>query len=298
MAYTNLFRKLAQAWGVETEANTEFGALNAIAENPPFGTKTEIEYVELYSTTDWLAGGSLGGNEKNIYNRSMPDGSKINFIAGKKYAVNVSGKEFTFIAEAVDVNGTKVVKIGADLISLYEADFSVHKFAMYTSSARTTTIWHDDLCLHNFMPELSASAHGISLKVYEVNEVEIVKQLDTKFMPEGYPKVERKVVEIVPEQSVTGQEVGDITYTIPTIPDEIKTITPNSQSKYTAVVNSVKIPLNYYEEDGVVWISHNDYGDADFIQLYVDMGMLLSIEWAKELGETITLAIYAAQEVV
>ena len=181
MTILESFKKWASRWGKEIKGDNIAEVVSDFADNLPFGTKTEIEYVELYSTTDWLAGSTFG-NETNIYSRSIPDGTKINFIAGKKYTVNVSGKEFTFIAETVDVNGTEVIKIGADLISLYEADFSVHKFAMYTSSARTTTIWHDDLCLHNFMPELSASAHGISLKVCEVEEVEVVQQLDPKFV--------------------------------------------------------------------------------------------------------------------
>lgn len=149
------------------------------------------------------------------------------------------------------------------------------------------------------------TGNGISdalLDLYNNLPFSVKKPLDYKFMPEGYPKVEMKTVEIVPEQSVTGQympaEDGYPAGYSLNMPMDIGLLKVGG--KYTVVFNgktynveatsggseAVRLPL-----DGIHDIMYYEASNEP-------VEWVMSMMWEEDHGETITLAIYEKQEVV
>ena len=142
------------------------------------------------------------------------------------------------------------------------------------------------------------SGETITLAIYK--EQEVVKTIDSKFMPEGYPRVETETVEIVPEQSVTADRTinSGTKYT-----QQIGTDLPiNNGAKGKIVVNGKEYSASCVEYNGEYEHGKDFYNEADesvWASGVEEKGEFIwHLTWSVELGETITLAIYKEQEFV
>ena len=153
MAYTKLYEKLAKAWGCDCESNTEYGALKAIAENPPFGTKTEM--VEIVAKKTFEPGMNVGGVYETIV------ALDIFLEIGKKYKVILNDTEY--FVECFDDNGYPTIGQPSD-----GTGFTKYPFALYNSPGQ------------NALQMSKGTDSGGTIALYEVQET--VKQLDPKFV--------------------------------------------------------------------------------------------------------------------
>lgn len=152
MAYTNLFRKLANAWGIKTEANTEYGALEAIAENPPFGTKTEmVEILPEQSFTD-----NYDNEEESFYGGTY-DYFLLNVESGTEYTFIINGNKYSnkFIADG-DTRACEIYENG-------------HPIVYMDNNGGLNVDWAKEL------------GKTITLAIYE--EQEVVTPIDIKYLP-------------------------------------------------------------------------------------------------------------------
>lgn len=154
MAYTKLYEKLAKAWGCDCESNTEYGALKAIAENPPFGTKTEmVEIVPKKKVENFLT------SDNKSFTTIIA--SNVSLEIGKTYRVLFNDKEY--IAECYDDNGYKTIG------TPYGAEYTYYPF---------------NICANgNTLEMIKGTIDDCTFALYEVQET--VKQLDPKFVGGG-----------------------------------------------------------------------------------------------------------------
>lgn len=150
-------------------------------EDKPFGTKTEIEYTEVFSCENRRVG-TIYDIPQNTYGLALSH----QLIVGKEYKVELNGVVAYDTAKVED----DIVYIGNwDTAGLVSSDMP---FYIYNAA-------EDSICV-GYSKELG---DRLNMKLYIGQRKEIVQPLDYKYMPDGYPKVEKKMVEIVPEQSVT-----------------------------------------------------------------------------------------------
>lgn len=168
MAYTNLFKKLADAWGAEGDTNTEYGALKAIAENPPFGSTVEVAEIlpETVVTSDVIA-------------ISSP------IIAGKTYTVGWNGTNYTCTAY-LHKDEDKLDE-GAEAILL-------GNFAGDTGEPFMLVYGVEDGI--SFLA-ITALDDPTSVTLSIIGEKETIKKIEPKYMPEPI------VFTLVDEQTAT-----------------------------------------------------------------------------------------------
>lgn len=121
--------------------------------------------------------------------------------------------------------------------------------------------------------------------------------LDYKFMPEGYPKIETEMVEILSETATKTTQGGN-QYRAILASEEgfIKvgkryTVVFNDKT-FTSIAtqeNPMEIARLEFDNDYLVVLNRNPTNDSEYV---------LMVGWNKELGETITLSIYEEQEIV
>lgn len=265
MAYTNLFRKLANAWGIKTEANTEYGALEAIAENPPFGTKTEmVEIVPEQRVTSQSTNEDTGVVMASTSSReALPP---IRLKENTKYIVKFNGVEYICNSKAInypEYNGSEVF-IGADNTGNPD-DFTVCPFILVTTYVggefnNATLAWL------GVPPAEKPLGETITLAIYE--EQEVVKQLDPKFV--GGASAGGSGVETVFVHFIANDDLDKAT-TNTTI-DEVFEMVQNGKNVVAVVKypnNSVwYYPLSHIDFDGyMVEFTTSSIGIDNYIQL-------------------------------
>lgn len=141
-------------------------------------------------------------------------------------------------------------------------------------------------CIHAPGEEVT---HNITVST--VNR--IINKIDYEFMPEGYPRVKTKVVELVPVDDFTATDIGEFEngVTISAVPIDLKIDT-----KYIVTINGVD-----YEGECV------DTGDGSAIDIeesgkwifwaFTD-GDIFEVSWNSEFGETINLGLSEVKEFV
>lgn len=124
-------------------------------------------------------------------------------------------------------------------------------------------------------------------------------------MPEGYPKVERRIVEIVPEQSVAGEHIenhcgilysGEMNISLNGNTENLVVVI--NGVKYNATVTVQSSPFGDLYYIGNDYLLNEDSVDTKEPFILCSSSDGFRADWRTELGETITLAIYEEQESV
>lgn len=142
-----------------------------------------------------------------------------------------------------------------------------------------------------------ASKWGIESKSHTIEDV--LEDLEN-----GLPfSVEKKMVEIVPEQSVTG-ELSDNSYTWEGNIDDIGGIRLEANKEYCVIFNNVKYEVtskNVGDDFYRCILLGDAIGETPDFSKYpffiVEDGLIM-IKWSVDIGKSITFAIYEEQEVV
>lgn len=248
-------------------------------EDKPFDAKIEmVEIVPEHSVTAYEQyEGICSYTLDEIFDFSVLE-------VGKTYIVVINGstRKTTCISDASVVMGNGWLLWGGDYENTGE------DFALINQGRGEYVLYWETVL-----------GETITLAIYE--EKEVVKQLDYKFMPAGYPKVETKMVEILPEQSVTVDDDGNFSIT--------GDFTLTADKEYTVLFNGktyvekAKTASEPAEIAGAVWLGFNPFLGTDMDKPYLIMKhpvmeKMAGTMDATVLGKTITLAIYGEQEVV
>ena len=188
---TNKANVLIEEDGIIKKVNkNEISGLKEVSWNDlkdkPFNATIETSYALpetlLFGIPDeeynryWLSGDGNGEIGQIPYLRLKPN---------VEYTVALNGKKYKVTSEIVGDNWTQISFLCDDS---YIDITSFHQYGY-------TRILYSD-----------SFGEQITLAIYE--EKEIVEPLDYKYMPEGYPSVKTKVVEIVPETEVVITEAN------------------------------------------------------------------------------------------
>lgn len=252
--------------------------------NPPFSTKTEM--VEIYNDT--LTGTTVSHAQTT---KAISIDDVVDLKVGSTYIVNVNDKNYNVVG--ID-NGQGGAYIGVMRSEVSrpnsEPPFNIDSVPDW----RTKFTWHETL--------------GETVKFSIISNTETITPLDYKFMPEGYPKAEKKTIEIVPEQTLNGELLKDGEIEIYTNNGDIYDIPELVIGKtYIAYFNGVKYELvaRQGENSNIVVISTcENYRGASIWDLTEGFGYDYSagsggVVWKSDFAdETITLAIYEEQEIV
>ncbi|MBR6608629.1 MAG: hypothetical protein IKK99_00255 [Oscillospiraceae bacterium] len=195
--------------------------------------------------------------------RSVTD---IVLIAGDEYKVKHNGSEYNCVAWEED----GVIHIGGE---------------------------SEPFDIYNFAGDIYVKAETDGANTFEVHH-EKVKTFDYDVMPKGYPGVKKQLVEIVPEQSVTG---GDADFTI-TFNETVSDFIPDKE--YTVILDGVphRCVAWYHEDWGCNAIGKGTlleiegYGEDVPFAFYFYEGECYIRPW--DLTGTHTISIYGEQEVV
>lgn len=274
MLFYKFLRALLKAWGRKPKGTTVWELLKEIIEGLPFGVKTEMGFVEVFNS------GVGGGMGANLYYRSI--GNTLLLKENTNYKVSINGEEFTVKSYKSD----NAVVVGGGVISNISADLSEYSFSIKTLDNGTTFVyWNLNYGI------------SITLVVCEEQEVEVTQPIDYKFMPEGYPKVEKKMVEIVPEQTLTsGFDTEWKEYRDDYLNFELKV-----GAKYTVIINGETLIGECFanNEAGdtptLIW---GEYGADKFVRLNTWDANATTISWGAYYGSPITLKIIEEAEVV
>lgn len=258
---TKVTHKTAYRAG-EADAEYEWTVIG----NDPFEVKKEIITIvpEQSVTSEYSQDTPVGTVCMNRFPKTM------DLIDGAKYIVCINNKNYEVTAKEV----MGLVVIGDPFLYGAPVDSTGEPFFFM--------VMHEDPTQYVFVWK---AEFGTTVTTSIICEQEIFEKIDYKFMPEGYPKVEKKIVEIVPEQSVTGTKVSDTRYK--TTWDAIDF---SMDKNYKVVVNGETYPVAVGES--IKGTSLNDYDDSFTI---ISNG---EIAWNSEYGGTVTFAIYEYIEYV
>ena len=164
MSKIKALNKLAKAWGIEPDYTSVPEALEAIAENPPFGVKTEmVEIVPEQSVTR-----NMPSDHSAVYIHVI-DSPSYKIINGSVYNVVLNEKSYNLGSRTEYIGGSPVVVLGSST----ETDLTEPPFSIEYDTEM-------NVCMITWLKSLGET---ITLAIYE--EQEVVKQIDPKFVGGG-----------------------------------------------------------------------------------------------------------------
>lgn len=288
---TKVTHKTAYRAG-EADAEYEWSVIG----NDPFEAKKEIITIvpEQSVTSEYSQDTPVGTVCMNRFPKTM------DLIDGAKYIVCINNKNYEVTAKEV----MGLVVIGDPFLYGAPVDSTGEPFFFM--------VMHEDPTQYVFVWK---AEFGTTVTTSVICEREIFEKIDYKFMPEGYPKVEKKMVEIVPEQSVKGAIntglQGDKWLDYSAV---LNDLTIKENAEYKIVINGKE----YFGKGQKVTIAAAGgetgiaIGSMDYLKnseetpldnfepnfaISTCSGMTMA-SWGTSLGKTITLSISTEQEVV